>query len=163
MHQPENVGTVSPSSDTGTTHVTLIKVSCCQLSYVPYNFKHCDLLVLKFIILCITLYSKKPNGTFKIRFRVFTHGLWRVGSSEHIVIPSNLMKRGWKYPLKHQDGGEGTPLKDSYLGALYIHMHTHTKHTMTKTMTKTWQINSRSFCLNTHTHTHTHTQWPKHG
>ena len=34
------------------------------------------------------------------------------------VIPSKLMKRGWKYPLKHQEVGQGTPLKDSKLGAL---------------------------------------------
>ena len=51
MHQPEKVGTVSPSSDTGTTRVILVKVPCCQLSYIPYVFKHCDLLVLKIIIL----------------------------------------------------------------------------------------------------------------
>ena len=46
------------------------------------------------------------------------HGLWRAGSSEHRVIPSMLMKRGWKYPLKHKEGGEGTPLEDSQLEAL---------------------------------------------
>ena len=103
MRQPEKVGTVSSSSDTGTTHVTLVKVPCCQLSYIPYVFKHCDLQVLKIIILweagCITPYSQNPNTTFEIRF--FTHGLWRAGSSEHRVVPSKLMKRGWKYPLKH--------------------------------------------------------------
>ena len=69
--------------------------------------------------MCITLYSQNPNTTFKIRFVVFTHGLWRAGSSEHSVIPSTLMKKGWKYPLKHQEGGEGTPLKYSKLGALH--------------------------------------------
>ena len=47
MPLPEKVGMVSPSSDTGTTHVTLVKVPCCQLSHIPYVFKHCDLLVLK--------------------------------------------------------------------------------------------------------------------
>ena len=47
----EKVGTVSPSSDTGTTHVTLVKVPCCQLSYILYAFKHCDPLVLEIIIL----------------------------------------------------------------------------------------------------------------
>ena len=51
MCQPEKVGAVSPSSDTGTTHVTLVKVSYCQLGYVPYVFKHCDLLVLEIVIL----------------------------------------------------------------------------------------------------------------
>ena len=51
MCQPEKVGTVSPLSDTGTTHVTLVKVPCCQLSYMFYVFKHCDFLGLKFMIL----------------------------------------------------------------------------------------------------------------
>ena len=31
------------------------------------------------------------------------------------------MKRGWTYPLKSQEGGEGTPLKDRNLGALTTH------------------------------------------
>ena len=65
MRQPEKVGMVSPSSDTGTTHVTLVKVPWCLLSYMLYVFKHCDLLVLKIIILqkavCITLYSPNPK------------------------------------------------------------------------------------------------------
>ena len=164
VRQPEKVGTVSTSSDTGTTYVTLVKVPCCQLTYIPYVFKHCDLLVLKIIIsweaVCITLYSQNPNTTFKIRFWVFTHGFWRLvswyfepsqpqritswlktmfslspiysarkssnhklsinhkispntnlraDSSEYRVIPCKLMKggEGWKYPLKHQEGGEG--------------------------------------------------------
>ena len=101
MQQPEKVGTVSPSSGTGTTHVTLVKVPCCQLSYLPYVFKHCD-QVLKNIIfweaICITLYSQNSYITFKIRFWVFTRGFWRAGSSKHRVIPSKLMKRGWKSP-----------------------------------------------------------------
>ena len=63
-------------------------------------------------------YSQNPNTTFKIRFWVFTHGLWRAGSFEHWVIPCKLTKRGWKYPLKHQEVAEGTPLKESKLGAL---------------------------------------------
>ena len=37
------------------------------------------------------------------------NNILRAGSSEHKKIPSMLMKRGWKYPLKHQEGGEGTP------------------------------------------------------
>ena len=122
VRQPEKVGTVYPSSDRGTTHLILVKVPCCQLTYIPYVFKNCDLLVLNIIILWeavrITLYSQNPKTTFKIRFWVFPHGLWRASSSEHRVIPFKLMKRGWKYPLKHQEGGEGTPLKDSKLGAL---------------------------------------------
>ena len=49
MLEPEKVGMVSPSSDMGTIHVTLVAVPCCQLSYIPFVFKHCDLLVLKII------------------------------------------------------------------------------------------------------------------
>ena len=71
--------------------------------------------------------QSKSNITFKIRFWVFTHGMWRAGSSEHRVIPSKLMKRGWKYPLKHQEGDEGTPLKDIKLGALYEYLLGETK------------------------------------
>ena len=112
VHQPEKVRMVSPSSDMGTTHVTLVAAPCCQLSYTPYVFKHCDLLVLKIIILweavCITLYSQNPNTTFKIRFWVFPHGLrlWRANSDTLSVDEAD-----GKYPLKHQEGGEGTPRK----------------------------------------------------
>ena len=113
---------VSPSSDTGTTYVTLVKVPCCQLSYILYIFKHCDLPVPKIVSLweavCVTLYSQNPTTTFKIRFLVFMHGLWRAGSFEHRVIPFKLITRVWKYPPAHQEGGAGTPLKDSKLGAL---------------------------------------------
>ena len=112
MRKPKKVGTVFLSSDTSTTHVILVKVQCCQLSYIPYVLKHCDLLVLKIIILwevvCITLYSQNPDTTFKIRFWVFPHGLWKASSSEHRVIPSTTQ----------QEGGEGTPSKASKLGAL---------------------------------------------
>ena len=78
IRQPEKVGTVSPSSDTGTTHVTLVAVPRCQLSYIPHVFKRCDLPVLKIIILweamCITFYRQNLNTTFNIRFWVFSHG-----------------------------------------------------------------------------------------
>ena len=50
MLEPEKMGTVSPTSDMGTTHVTLVAVPCCQLSYIPYVFEHYDLLVLKIIL-----------------------------------------------------------------------------------------------------------------
>ena len=36
--QPEKVGMVSPSSDSVATHLTLVAVPCCQLSYIPYVF-----------------------------------------------------------------------------------------------------------------------------
>ena len=140
MHHPEKVGTVSPSSDTGTTHVTLVKVPRCQLFYIPCVFKHCD-LVLKIMILwetvCITLYSQNPNAAFKIRVWVLTHGLWRAGSSEHRVIPSKLMKRRWKYLLRHQEGGQGIPLKDSKLRALNEKQHVSVRHKHFKT--HSWQ------------------------
>ena len=100
--QPGKAETVSPSSD---THVTLVAVPRCQLNSIPHVLKHSDPLVLKIIRLweavCITLYSQNPNTTFKIRFSIFPHGLWRARSTEHRV-----MKKGWKYPhpLKHQEG-----------------------------------------------------------
>ena len=37
---------------------------------------------------------------------------------ECAVIPSELMNRGWKYPLKSLGRGEGTPWKERKLGAL---------------------------------------------
>ena len=70
---------------------------------------------------CIPLYSQNPNTTFKIRFWVLTHGLWRAGSLEYRVITSKLMKRGWKYPLKHQEGREGTPWKIANWEPWYAH------------------------------------------
>ena len=66
----KKVGTAPPLSDTGTTHVTLAAVPCCQLNCIPYIFKHCEFLVLKIRIqreaTCITLHSQKPNTPFKI-------------------------------------------------------------------------------------------------
>ena len=105
MLQPKKVGTVSPLSDAGTTHVTSVKVPCCRLSYIPYVFKRCDLLILKIIILweaiCIKLYSQNPIATFEIKFCVFTHGLWRAGYLEYSVID-------W-YSQSWWRGGENTP------------------------------------------------------
>ena len=120
MRQPEKVGTASSSSDKGYHACDLGKSATLSAHLYTLSFqvfKHCDLLVLKMIILWeatrITLYSQNPNPTrvFKIRFWVFPHGLWRAGSSECRVIPPKSMKRGWKYPLKHQEGGDGTPWK----------------------------------------------------
>ena len=109
LRQPEKMGAVSPRSDTDTNHVTLVNVPCCQLSYIPYVFKHCHLLVLKIITLweamCMTLYSQNPNTAFKIGFRVFTHGLWKAGSLEYRVIPSNSKLM----PLSWWRGGEKKP------------------------------------------------------
>ena len=101
MHQPEKVETISPSSDTS-THVTLVKVPCCQLSYIPYVFKHCDLLVLKIIILweamCIILYSQNPNTTFKLDFESSLMACERLAA----------LNTEW-YPVSWWRGGENTP------------------------------------------------------
>ena len=117
MRQPEKVETASSSSDKGYHACDLGKSA--TLSAHLYTlcfqvFKHCDLLVLKMIILWeathITLYSQNPKYyIFKIRFWVFPHSLWRAGSSECRVMPPKLMKRGWKYPLKHQKGVKVPP------------------------------------------------------
>ena len=64
--------------------------------------------------MCIRVKTQNPN----------TQVLWRVGNSAHTVIPSMLMKRGWKYPQNKQNGGEGWryPLwKDRKLGAQATH------------------------------------------
>ena len=87
--------------------------------------------------------TQNSNTTLKMRFSFFYTGvLWRAGSSEHRVIPTKLMKRrwkyplkvwkgvkippkppiksgrGWKYPLKSLEGGEGTSFKDRKFGVL---------------------------------------------
>ena len=59
---------------------------------------------------CHVHYSQNPNTILKIRF-FYTQVLWRVGSSEHGVIPSKLMKKGWKYPLKQSGRGWRSPLE----------------------------------------------------
>ena len=61
--------------------------------------------------MCIKLYSQNPKTAFKIRFWVFTPGLWRAGSSEHRVIPCKMMKRVWKYPLNTKKGVKVPPWK----------------------------------------------------
>ena len=103
MRQPEKVGTVSPSSDTGTTHVTLVAVPCCQLS-ISYVFRHCDLLVLKIIILwkavCVTLYSQNQNTTLK-NSKDFESSLM---ACEGLAA----LNTEW-YPLRWWRGGENTP------------------------------------------------------
>ena len=57
---------------------------------------------------CEGLAALKPFPLFRL-----THStkLWG-------LIPNKLME-GWNYPLKQQEGGEGTPLKGSKLGALW--------------------------------------------
>ena len=52
MRQPKKVGTVPPRQTQvlPSVAVTLVAVPCCQLSYVPYVSRYCDLLVLKIII-----------------------------------------------------------------------------------------------------------------
>ena len=63
-------------------------------------------------------YTQNQNITLKIRF-CYTQALWRTGSSELRVMPSKLVNRGWKYPVKNEGGGRGSPLKERKWGALY--------------------------------------------
>ena len=85
MLQPEKVGTVSPSSDTGTTHVISVAVPYCQLSYIAYAFKHCNLLDFK----------KSYNI---VRSRV--HYALQSKSKEHIqntiLSPHSPLVKGWQ-------------------------------------------------------------------
>ena len=46
--------------------------------------------------------------TFKIMRLCYILVLWMVGSSEHRVIPSELMNRGWKYSPQNQQPSGGT-------------------------------------------------------
>ena len=125
MHQSEKVGTVFPLSYTGTTHVTVVAVPCCQLSLYTLCFQtlwssgseNYNIVRSRVHYILQSKYSQNPNTTFKIRLWVFPHGLWRASSSKHREIPSKLMKREWKYPLKHQAGGEGTPLERQQIGS----------------------------------------------
>ena len=80
MCQPEKVGTVSPSSDTGTTHVTLVKVPCCQLSYIPYIFKYCEFLVLKItkIVRSRVYYTLQSKSKFCIQNKILNLHSWLV-------------------------------------------------------------------------------------
>ena len=48
--------------------VTVVAVPCCQLSYISFVFRHCDLLVLR-IIIPNQCYVKK----LKIRKNSFAH------------------------------------------------------------------------------------------
>ena len=85
VHQPEEVETFSPSFITHvpkTRHVwttfasvrqqvppsvavILVAVPCCQLSYIFYVYRHCDILVLKTIILHQCLKKKLKKKSFK--------------------------------------------------------------------------------------------------
>ena len=49
------------------------------------------------------LYSQNPSATFKMRFWVHSK---LVKGCQFWTQSDTLMKRGWKYPLKHQEGGE---------------------------------------------------------
>ena len=78
MSQLKKVGTVSPSSDTGTTHLTLVKVLCCQLSYT-YFFKHCDPLVLKIVRSCVH-YTLQSKPKYYIQNKILSLNSWLVKS-----------------------------------------------------------------------------------
>ena len=79
MCQPEKVGTVPPSSDS-TTHVTLVKVPCCQLSYIPYIFKYCEFLVLKItkIVRSRVHYTLRSKSKYYIQNTILSLQSWLV-------------------------------------------------------------------------------------
>ena len=68
------------------------------------------LLPLLLVVRSFVHYTKHPNTTLKIRF-CYTQVLLKLSTFEHAVLPSKLMNRGWKYPLKNLRRGEGAPLK----------------------------------------------------
>ena len=74
LRQPEKAGTVSPLSDTGTTHVTLVAVPCSQLSYISYVFKHCDLLVSEIYDIARSLVQSKAKHY--IQNKIFSLSSW---------------------------------------------------------------------------------------
>ena len=79
MRQPEKVGMVSPSSDTGTIHVTFEKVPCCQLSYIPCVFKHHDFLVLKIIYVRSRVhYALQSKSKYYIHNKILSVHSWLV-------------------------------------------------------------------------------------
>ena len=84
--------------------VHTIKQSCINVKYFTfYQLWEAMCLTLKIQI----LHSKKYVAALKS------------GEEVAALIPSELTNRGWKYPLKSQEGGEDTPSKDTKLGALY--------------------------------------------
>ena len=73
-------------------------------------------------------YTQNPTIThIKIRL-CYTQILWRFGSFKHRVI----LIPWWKYPLKNQGEGAGTPLKDRILGALFINNNYNNKQNKNK-------------------------------
>ena len=72
--------------------------------------------VLHYKMPCVLLDS---DSKYHSQNRIFFYAkvFWRASSADHGVIPSMLMKRGWKCPLKSVEGGEQFPLKEWKLGA----------------------------------------------
>ena len=66
---------------------------------------------------CITLEIQILHSRFG-----YTQVLWRAGSPglTWSDVTSKLTIREWKYPIKNQGGGEGTPLKERRLEALVM-------------------------------------------
>ena len=133
MRQPEKVGTVFPlvrhryhSCDLGKSAMLSAQLyTLCFQALWSSGSKNYNIVRSR-----VHYTLQNPNTTFQIKFWVFTHGLWRAGSCEHRVVASKLMGRGWKYPLHHPEGGEGTTLKDSKLEApsLVTALQCYSKH-----------------------------------
>ena len=102
---------------------------------IRHRYHSCDLgkssmLSAQFYTLCIQALWSDENynivrsrvqskSKYYIQNKILSLHSWLVKGWQLVIQSDNkLMKRGWKYPLKHQEGGEGTPLKDSKLGAL---------------------------------------------
>ena len=105
---------------TGT--LTTFFLSICDLTFVSKQYKaklhQHQRFRTSWEAVCIRIKSKYYSKIKITKTNKKTLVLWRVGRSKHRVIPCMLMKRGWKYPLKSQKGGEGTSLKEQKLGAL---------------------------------------------
>ena len=97
MLQPKKVGMVSPLSDTHSCDLGSSAMLSAQL-YTPYFQALWSSGSKINIMRSITRYSQNPNTTFKIRFWVFTHGLWRPAA----------LKTEW-FPLSWWRGSGNTP------------------------------------------------------
>ena len=74
MHQPEKVGSF-PLIRHRYRSCDLGQSPWCQLSYV---FKHCDLLVLKIIILCKVHYTSQSKSKYYIKNKILSLHSWLV-------------------------------------------------------------------------------------
>ena len=83
-------------------------VSLKKCEFLPLH-QHQNYCLFSVVRSCVN-YTWNPNTTFKIRF-CDTQVLWQFSTSEHAVIPSQSMNRGWKYPLNNLGRVEVPPWK----------------------------------------------------